>query len=256
MQKHFHIGIHLVLLPIAMGCAISEPYVPNRPPVPLITHKGELNVSGGLDFPIAAGFDYEAVYAPWNHFSIYGAFQFDRGWEASWGPPDSSTYNNRFFEIGVGYFDSVSWWAQYEAYLQAGIGSGGDRGSPVFLFRGYNTSSDTTSLNVFRVGIQQNIGTESSVGAIGIGLGLGYEHFSNLNRKYTNYYWPLSDSIFTSTSGFETSSHSTFYAEPVLFWRFGYKNVKIMEEFWLTLNTNSYALFNGGNESLTLSLDF
>ncbi len=256
MQKHFHIGFSLILLPFALGCAISEPYVPNRPPVPLITHKGELNLSGGLDFPIAAGFDCEAVYAPWKHFSIYGALQSGQGGEYTYGPVDSSTYNDHFFEIGVGYFDSVSWWAQYEAYLQIGIGTGADHDYPVFLFRGYNTSSDTTSLNVFRIGIQQNIGSESSVGAIGIGLGLGYEHFFGLNRKYTNYYWPLSDSMFTSTSSFESSPHSTLYAEPVLFWRFGYRYVKIMEEFWLTFNSNSYPLFRGGNESLTLSLDF
>jgi hypothetical protein len=255
MQKYFHTAIPWIFLPLAIGCAITEPYVPNRPPVPLISHKGEFNVSGGEHFPLAAGLDYEAVYAPWNHISLYGAMQFDQGHNGADGLLATPYYNNQFFEIGVGYFNSVSSWAQYEAYLQVGLGSGSDVNFP-WLLRDYTASSDTTSLKVFRIGIQENIGTESDFGAIGIGLGLGYELFYNLNRTSTNYDWLHYDTLTTFPTVVESSPRSTLYAEPVIFWRFGYKNVKIMQEFWWTYNTSSYSLFRGGNESLTLSLDF
>lgn len=235
------------------------PYVPNRPPVPLITHQGELNVSGGVHFPLSPGYDYEIVYAPWDHYSLFGAFQFDRGWESDGlVGPDTSNYNNRFYEIGFGYFDSpkiAEYELHYEAYLQIGMGTGANH-EYLKIWPGYTASTDTTFLSVFRIGVQQNIGIEGSFGALGVGLGVGYEHFYSLNRTATDYNWPLSDSLTSSPTVIESSPHSTLYAQPVLFWRFGYKNVKIMQEFWFTLNTSPYSLFRGGNESLTLSLDF
>ena len=221
-----------------------------------MTHQGELNLSGGPHFPLSPGYDYQVVYAPWDHVSLFGAYQFDRGWEEDGlVGPDSSNYDNRFYEIGVGYFDTILDGANYEAYLQAGLGTGLDR-EYLKIWRGYSATTDTTSLNVFRIGIQQNIGTEGSFGAIGFGLGLGFEYFYHLNRTATNYDWEHYDSLTSFPTVRETSPRATFYAEPVLFWRFGYKNVKIMQEFWVSFNTSSYSLFRSGNESITLSLDF
>jgi hypothetical protein len=261
MRKIGHIAFLWILTPLVAGCMTAKPYVQNRPPVPLITHQGELNISGGIDFPSAGGYDYQAVYAPWDHISFYAGFQFDRGYEGTLGPPDSSDYFNRFFELGLGYFDTVHW-ANYEAYLLAGFGTGSDHLSTIR--DSYSDSyTDTTTLNVFRLGTQQNIGIEGSAGAIGIGLGLGYERLFNVNRAATSYHVAQTpytfDTVLSDHSYHETSSQAAFYAEPVIFWRLGWKAVKIMQEIWWAYRTNHnpvFPLVGGLNESLTLSLDF
>ncbi len=270
MQNQRHVTILLIMLPLSNGC-FSQAYVPNRPPASLITHQGELSVSGGIHFPSAGGFDYEAVYAPWDHISTYAAFQFDRfsGLSgAGVAPPTPQYYNNRFGEIGLGYFDSIHW-AQYEAYLIAGLGTGSDRKSDLIYYSAYTPTSaytDTASLSVFRLGIQQNIGIEGSVGSLGVGLGLGYEHLFNLNRNVTNYQLTqFGDSITSSISTHETTPQSAFYAEPIVFISLGapiaVNSVELFRlhflfEFWWTYRTDSYASFGSGNESITLSLDF
>src|ERR1017187_81007 len=146
--------IQFALLPLVGGCGIPVPYVPSRPPVPLITHQGQLDVSAGVHFPDASGFDYQVVYAPMDHVSTYCAFQFDRrtgGTYMSGPQADYSNYNNRFFEFGLGYFDSLPW-AHFEAFLLGGFGNGTDHQTNFT-----NDQTDTTSLSVFRIGIQQNI---------------------------------------------------------------------------------------------------
>ena len=125
MRNTWHIALFGIFLPFINGC-LSQAYVPNRPPVTLITHEGELTLSGGVHLPEAGGYDFQAVYAAWNHLSLYGAFQLDRfsGLAGSGvAPPSQVDYNNRFFEAGVGYYDSIRW-AQYEAFLLAGFGNG------------------------------------------------------------------------------------------------------------------------------------
>jgi len=267
MSKRVAQVILLFLLPLAAGC-FSVPYEQNRPPVPLITHQGELDVSGGIHFPYASGFDYQAVYSPLNHISTYAAFQFDRnnGYQyGGAGSPNIPDYFNRFFEIGLGYFDSIPG-AHYEAYLLAGFGSGNDRQTD-WSTSAYQT--DTTTLNIFRIGVQQNIGIITETGAsIGAGLGLGYEHLYNLNRNYTNYdkheieYY---DSAIAISSFNETSPQSTLYAEPLIFGSFEFPllflgndfcKMRFTGELWLTYRTNPYPAFGGGNASFTVSLDF
>jgi len=239
----------------------------------LIAHQGELKVSGGLHFPYASGFDYQVAYAPVDHISSFASFQFDRGSGGNYGEvPSLPDYNNRFFEIGLGYFDSVHW-GRYEANLQAGFGTGSDHKTDMHSTidsRTSTTETDTTTLRVFRVGIQQNISTIIGRGFdIGFGLGLGYEHLYHLDRTATNYHelnTNITDTAIAISSVSETSSQSTFYAEPMLLFCLpGFPisfdgtdvcTVKIIVEVWRSFRTNPYPAFAGGNGSLTLSLDF
>jgi hypothetical protein len=257
MKERVSIVLLLTFALPVVGCySLAVPYTPNRPPVPLITHKGEVNISGGTHFPLAPGWDYQIVYAPWEHYSVFGAVQFDEGYEEDGlAGPDTSDYNNQFYEIGVGYFDSIRW-AQYEAYFHAGFGSGLDH-KYLKIWPGYTAKTDTTSLLTYRFGIQQNIGTESDYAAFGIGLGVGYEKFYQVNRTSTEYDWRDSDSLTSSPTIIERdASYSNFYAQPVIFWRFGYKSIKVIQEFWFRWNTNTSSLFRTGNESLTLQIVF
>ncbi len=227
-------------------------------------------MSGGVDFPYASGFDCEAVYAPWDHIATYAAFQFDRFSGLAWAgeaPANPQNYNNRFGEIGLGYYDTIHW-AHYEAYLLAGLGTGSDQISYVRYNSPYSSSSgytDTTSLHVFRLGIQQNIGIGGSDGASGgVGLGIGYERLYSLSRNVTNYEFIQYDSAQIS-SAHETSSQFAFYAEPIIFLSTGgpvafngleFCRLHFLFEFWWTYRTNSYPSFGDENASLTLSLDF
>lgn len=254
-------AIQYCLLLLLGGCTVALPYVPNRPPVPLISHQGELNLSGGVHFPESSGFDYQAVYAPWDHISLFAGYQLDQGYEGSWGPPDTGEYNNRFFDIGIGFFDTINW-AQYEAYFLVGAGTGSDRIVTGHNSLGYSPGSsftDTVTLNVLRLGAQQNIGIEGSFGAFGIGLGVGYESIFNIDRAVTFYdkvRTPYGNITVPRESTRETSAQSAFYAEPIFFYRYGWKSVKIMGELWWSFRTNRYPVFGSANESMTLALDF
>ncbi len=257
--------IPLFFLSLAAGCGFPVAYTPNRPPVPLITHQGELDLTGGVTFPNASGFNYEAVYAPINHISAYAAFQFDRhtgGTYMSGPEADYSDYNNHFFEIGFGYFDSISW-AHYEAYLHVGFGTGEDHQTD---WSSYQT--DTTTLNAFRIGIQQNVGIKDEGHSLGAGLGLGYEHLSKVLRNVTNYDKPeleYSDSAIAVSSVLGTSPQSAFYAEPTAFCSIEAPLsfdgtqlfvLRFIAEIWVIFRTNPYPAFGGGNAALAVGLDF
>ncbi|GEM_PF-3961781 len=273
MRKNIHITMLWILIPTATGCSVAVPYVPNRPPVPQITHEGEFNVSGGIHGPSATGFDGQIVYTPWNHYSLYSAIQFDRGLDFPYqGTGDTSQYTNRFFEIGAGYYDSIRWF-HYEVYLLGGLGSGSDQIRNFRYYSDYSSSkayTDTTSLRVVRIGIQQNLAYGSDPGwSAGIGLGLGYERLYNIRRLMTNYDLAQtphsSDSVVSAVSALETSPQSALYAEPLLFCSLGAPlsfngtelfMLKCYMELWWTYRTNSYSSFGSSNLSLSLALDF
>lgn len=242
-----------LLLCLVGGCTTSFPYVPNRPPVPLLTHRGELNVSGGLHFPQSTGFDYEVAYAMSDHYSIYGAYQFDRGQGSGWNADDSSDYHNRFFELGVGRFDSISDWGHAETFALGGIGSGFSHNFPR---RFTSSASDTTSLTPFRFGLQENLGIEGSVGAFGIGLGLGVQHMFGFNRSATAYNSAPNGDLSVASHIQQNSPLTSLYAEPVIFWRLGFRSVRVMQEVWFSFVTGSSSFLGSANESLTICLDF
>ena len=253
MSNRFFRVVPLILLPLAAGCSIAVPFEQNRPPVPLISHQGELVVSGGAHWPFAPGFDYQVVYAPVDHISTYAAMQFDKGRESIFPynvfSPVEPEYNNRFYEVGLGYFDTIPR-ARYEAYLLAGFGNG---------------AANSNTLNVFRIGVQQNFGVKKDIFGGGVGLGLGYEHLYNLRTNFTDFVFVQSSQTDSAISSFrEISPKSSFYIEPIFFCSVGTPigirdrlfTLRCQLEIWLAFTTNSYSEFGGGNAALAVSFDF
>jgi len=251
-----------LLLPALAGCFQSYPYVPNRPPVPLLNHAGEISVSGGVHWPDAPGYDLQVAYAVSDHFAAYAGIQSDHGEISPVFPltffsgPDH--YKNDFYEFGAGYNDLLTNSLRSETYLLYGFGSGAaDRGSGWFASDVYSAT-----LKTFRVGVQEVLYSSGKTGDVGGGIIAGYEHISNLiTGTQSEIYIDSVGQHHYSATVVPYQPLSDFYAGPLLFFRVGWKNVKIMFETWYVFrttptNVTTNSILGSSNESLSLLLDF
>ena len=245
MFKSYSAYLLCLVLPLIVGCG-AYIYVPIRPPVPLLTQKGELNLSGGVHFPDAFGFDFQAAYAFADHWSAVGTIQGGKGK----GMPCSQCLDNKFYsltfgEFGLGHFGAIGNW-DHETYLLGGFGSGTSREEAYPHDFNYSGSS-------FRLGLQQNIGIQSETGTIAFGLGAGYERFFALETndpefKINNYYDTL------ATLPADTRPISSFYVEPIFFWSVGSKYVKWTNAIWWSIRSDQRANEELGFVNLSTSI--
>src|SRR5579864_8015969 len=79
------------------GSPESFSYGPDRPPVPLLTHQGELNISGSAEVNQSPGFDVQAAYAETDRIAIIASAQMSRS------PNPNGLHYNQSVQLGIGY---------------------------------------------------------------------------------------------------------------------------------------------------------
>jgi hypothetical protein len=236
------------------GSPESFSYGPDRPPVPLLTHQGELNISGSAEVNQSPGFDLHAAYAETDRIAFVASVQISQS------PNPNGLHYNRSFQLGIGYIDSVDRIWHSETYALAGLGSGSLQRLNATI-GGRSSGSDTAHFTALRLGLQQNIGIEGKIAAIGAGLQAGVEYMPNFFLAATS---SVGMSLLPQPNGnvqvstTNTRPFSSLYLEPIFFTRIGYKSVKLQLEVWLELrsNTSENAILGTGNSSVGLSVDF
>jgi len=230
--------IKLVFLVVGFASCSPKFYTPNTQNVPLISEKGETNLS---------------LSGNGNQVEFQGAYGIAKNiaLKANGGlfiPSDLDNGNGgsgKFIEFGGGYFKPITEKWIFETYGIIGIGS----------FENHLPSAKTVSpqtngnisANILRVGIQPNFGYKSKYFSAAVSSRIVNLSYSNING----------DLIFENENqpNYLKTNSSNFLVEPALTIKGGGEKLKLQIQYGYSLNlTNSN--FRQDKSFLTLGLNF
>ena len=229
----------LILVSIGIGLIACSPkyYSPNTQNVPLISQKGETNltVSGNgnqVEFQGAYGVtDNIALQA---NGGLYIPSNLDNGNGGS----------GKFIEVGGGYFNPVAENWVFETYAIVGFG-GFENHFPSTKADNPSTSGDI-SASILRIGIQPNFGYKSKYFSAAVSSRI-------VNLSYSNI---KGDLIFDGNQKkYLEDNSSNFLLEPALTIRGGLEKVKLQVQYGYSLNLSN-SDFKQDKTFLTVGLNF
>jgi hypothetical protein len=190
-----------LVITILIFTSCAPAYIPNVVNSPMFSNEGEFqgSVHTGL-----SGFDPQLAYAVTDHIGVMANGSF-----ANWTSDSTDNFHkHQFFEAGLGYYTKVRTKGRLEVYGGYGFGkletnSGSD------LFLAY------TKVNSSRVFIQPAIGIASNVFDGSFATRLVMLNLSQYNETNIGY-----------------------FAEPVLTGKIGYKYVKVIGQFGISIPLN------------------
>lgn len=227
----------------ALGCILMTGcspifYTPNTLNVPLISQKGETNLTlAGNDNRV----EFQGAYGVTNQFAI----------NANGGlfiPANLSNGNGgsgKFIELGGGYFNAIDQNFVFEAYGIIGLGSM-ENHLPSTVAQYPQTKGDI-SANIIRFGIQPNFGYKSKYFSAAISSRIVSLNYSNIEG----------DLIFDGINqiNYLIDNRSNFLVEPALTIKAGIEKVKIQIQYGYSLNLSN-SKFKQDKPFLTLGLNF
>ena len=234
-MKNTHIIISFFLLILITGCN-PKFYSPNTQNVPLISEKGETNLTlsangNQVEFQGAHGItDAIAIQANGGLFIPSDLDNGDGG-------------SGKFFEVGVGYYTPVAEGFVFETYGLIGFGNMENH----FPSKPEGNTGADISSNIIRFGIQPNFGYKSKYFSAAVS-----SRFVNL--MYTGI---EGDLIFGGENQVEylEANKSNFLIEPALTLRGGLERLKLQLQIGYSLNLSN-SDFKQDKTSMTLGLNF
>ena len=230
----------LIILVVGIGFFSCNPkfYTPNTQNVPLISDKGETNLTlSGNGNQV----EFQGAYGVTDNIAL----QVNGG---LFNPSDLDNGNGgsgNFFEFGGGYFKPIDNNLVFETYAIVGLGS----------FENHLPSTTTSnpltkgdiSANILRIGIQPNFGYKSNHFTAAISTRL-------VNLSYSDI---KGDLIFENVnqSAYLKENSSNLLLEPALTLRGGFEKIKVQMQFGYSLNLSN-SDFRQDNSFLTMGLNF
>jgi hypothetical protein len=219
------------------GCS-PKYYTPNTLNVPLISKKGETNLT---------------LSGNSNQVEFQGAYGLTKGFAISANggffiPSDLNNGNGgsgKFIEFGGGYFKPINNSFVFETYGIIGFGSMENHMPSTVLI--YPQTKGNISANVIRYGIQPNFGYKSKHFSAAISSRIVNLNYSNIKG----------DLIFDGINqiGYLKNNRSNFLIEPALTVKAGFEKVKLQIQYGYSLNLSNSS-FKQDNSFLTLGLNF
>lgn len=230
----------LVSVFIALGFASCSPkyYIPNTQNVPLISKKGETNLTLSGNGNQA---EFQGAYGLTKNIAI----------KANGGlfiPTNLSNGNGgsgKFVELGGGYFKPITENWIFEVYGIVGYGSFENHLPSTKA--DYPLTNGNISANLLRVGIQPNFGYKSKYFSIAISSRI-------VNLSYSNI---KGDLIFDNEhqTDYLKNNSSNYLVEPALTIKGGLEKIKLQLQYGYSVNlSNSH--FKQDNSFLTIGLNF
>lgn len=209
----------MLLLLVGVSACSPKYYIPNTQNVPLISEKGETNLT-------LSGNDHQV--------SIHGAYGILDGLavEINGGliiPEEADNGNHgsgNFAELGLGYFKKFGEYWVFEAYGIGGIGSMQNK-MPSTIEEYPNTKGEI-SANMLRLGVQPNFGFKTKYFSAAIS-----SRFMNLS-----YHKIQGDLMYSNESQIDylNRNSSLFLIEPALTLRGGFEKIKLQIQGGYSLN--------------------
>lgn len=187
-----------LLLVVLSSCA--PVYTPNLVNSPLFSQQNDAQLQGSVGL---SGYDVQAAYSPINKLGVMANTTFFDS--------DNGNYSSRFYEGGVGYYQSFEEAGRFECY--AGYGN-----AQTIL----NKTVDGENINAHynRYFIQPGIGVKQDIFEASFCTRIAYVDVYDLKSNNPN-----------------LRPTSSIFVEPVLTGRFGYKYVKFFTQFGLSMHT-------------------
>lgn len=234
-MKHY-----IKLLFLVFGFASCSPkfYTPNTQNVPLISEKGETNLtlsgnSNQVEFQGAYGIAKNIALKA--NGGLFIPSDLDNGDGGS----------GKFIEFGGGYFKPISENWIFETYGIVGVGS--FENHLPSTKNDYPQTNGNISANILRVGIQPNFGYKSKYFSTAVSSRI-------VNLSYSN---TKGDLIFEGENqpNYLKNNSSNFLIEPALTIRGGFEKFKLQLQYGYSLNLSN-SNFRQDNSFLTLGLNF
>ena len=235
MKYRYVIGLALVVL--MAGCN-PKFYSPNTQNVPLISEKGETNLTLSGN---ANQVEFQGAYGVTDAFAL----QVNGGLFIPSDLDNGDGGSGNFFEVGGGYYRPVADDFIFEAYGLVGFGSVENHFPSIFA--GNPSLGRDVSANILRFGIQPNFGYKSKYFSAAVSTRL-------VNLMYNNIKGEL---VFDGENQMEylESNKSNFLFEPALTLRGGFEKLKLQLQLGYSLNLSNTD-FRQDKTSLTLGLNF
>ena len=229
-----------IYLALGIGLVSCNPvfYTPNTQNVPLLSEKGETNLTLSGN---ANQVEFQGAYAIGKNIAIKA----DGGLFIPTDLDNGNGGSGKFLEIGAGYFKPVSQNWVYETYGIVGFGSV-ENHFPTTINDHPLTKGDV-SARILRIGIQPNFGYKSKYFSAAVSSRF-------LNLSYNNI---KGDLIFeeVNQAAYIKDNSSNFLIEPALTIRGGLEKIKLQLQYGYSLNLNN-SDFKQDNSFLTIGLNF
>lgn len=230
----------LILFVGLFGFASCNPkfYTPNTHNVPLISEKGETNLTlagNGNQIEFQGAYGIATNIALVANGGLFIPANLDNGNGGS----------GKFIEFGGGYFKSISEHLIFETYGIFGFGS--FENHLPSTRNDYPQTNGDISANILRIGIQPNFGYKSKYFSAAVS-----SRIVNLS-----YYKIKGDLIFQDIyqTNYLKKNSSNFLVEPALTIRGGFEKLKLQLQYGYSLNLSN-SDFRQDNSFLTVGLNF
>lgn len=231
---------HLIFLLVGLGFASCNPkfYTPNTQNVPLISEKGETNLTlsgNGNQVEFQGAFGVTENIAVQANGGLFIPSDLDNGNGGS----------GKFIEVGGGYFRPITENWVFESYGIVGLGSF-ENHLPSTKDQHPETKGDL-SANILRVGVQPNFGYKSKYFSAAVSSRIVNLSYSKIEG----------DLIFEDQPqrNYLTNHSSHFLIEPALTIRGGVEKIKLQLQFGYSFNLSNKN-FRQDPSFLTLGLNF
>lgn len=212
-MKTIYLFLLLVILIFVASSCQQHFYAPNAHNVPLFQEKNEGVISAVTTTSITSvGFEAQGAYSLTSHIGIGGSFM-------NSGTIDINNSDYKFYEGGIGYFDTLSKHIVFECYGWVGMGRVNN-----------NYGENRYIINSFyKYSIQPGIGI---VGRIcDVALSCRVAKVDMFNISYRNPQPQINSFDMDLQYKQLINSPSSFFFEPCLTFRVGWKNIKITNQF-------------------------
>ncbi len=229
-----------LLVIVGLGFASCSPiyYTPNTQNVPLISQKGETNLTLSGN---ANQIEFQGAYGIAENIAI----------KANGGLFIPSDLDNgdggsgKFIEFGAGYFMPIQEGFVFEAY--GIVGFGGVENHFPSTKEDYPLTKGEISANIFRIGVQPNFGYKSKYFSAAVSSRIVHLSYNNIKG----------DLMFDQTNQMDylESNSSNVLLEPALTVRGGLEKIKLQVQYGYSLNLSNSSFRQDGS-FLTIGLNF
>ncbi|HNW90266.1 MAG TPA: hypothetical protein PKN48_11425 [Bacteroidales bacterium] len=201
--------IMLLFITSLYSCRIL--YIPNAVHAPMLSEKNEFN---GAVLVGSSGVDIEAAFSPGKHWGIMvdGSF-YDNSMETD----NTSNHKHLFGEIGAGYHTKFGGIGRFDVYGGGGLGTSSTTNHWFGPFGG------TSEGNYNRFFVQPSVGIGTDYADVNLATRISYLSFYD---------------IYNSNMTFDHTR--TFFWEPALTARAGYKWVKFFVQIGVSVPMDTY----------------